>query len=224
MAAAGAMTKTGPSSLPGSTVGIVGLGRIGSAVARRLAGWDVRLLAHTRTPNAEIMRELEVEHVDLPTLLRESDFVTLHVPLTLDTQGMIGEAALRSMKPSAYLINTARGLVVDEQALRTAIEEEWIAGAALDVFVHEPLPVDSPLRSLDPERLLLTPHALAHTETARRGIKHTIIESVLTALDGRLPALALNPEVFPRWRGRRWSAHASGDETEDPPDDERNDE
>ena len=188
--------------LSGSTVGIVGLGRIGSGVARRLAGWDVRLLAHTRTPRPELMAELGVEPVDLPTLLRESDFVTLHVSLNPETEGMIGEAELRSMKPTASLINTSRGLVVDEEALARAIREEWIAGAALDAYVTEPLPADSPLRDLDPERVILTPHAMSGTETMRARTKRLIMDTVLTALRGEMPGSALNPDVLPRWRGR----------------------
>ncbi|MCH7608392.1 MAG: D-glycerate dehydrogenase [Chloroflexi bacterium] len=188
--------------LSGSTVGIVGLGRIGSGVARRLAGWDVRLLAHTRTPHPELMAELGVEPVDLPTLLRESDFVTLHVSLNPQTEGMIGEAELRAMKPTASLINTSRGLVVDEDALVRAIRDDWIAGAALDAYVREPLPSDNPLRDLDPERVILTPHAMSGTETMRRRTKSLIIETVLASLRGEVPDLALNPEVLPRWRGR----------------------
>ena len=188
--------------LSGSTVGLVGLGRIGSGVARRLAGWDVRLLAHTRTPRPELMAELGVEPVDLPTLLRESDFVTLHVSLNPQTEGMIGEAELRAMKPTASLINTSRGPVVDEDALARAIRDDWIAGAALDAYVREPLPSDSPLRDLDPERVILTPHAMSGTETMRRRTKSLIIETVLAALRGEVPDPALNPEVLPRWRGR----------------------
>lgn len=188
--------------LSGSTVGIVGLGRIGTGVARRLAGWDVRLLAHTRTPKPELMAELGIEPVDLPTLLSESDFVALTVSLNPETEGMIGEAQLRSMKPSASLINTSRGLVVDEEALTRAVREEWIAGAALDAYVTEPLPADSALRGLDPERVILTPHAMSGTETARRLTKRLIMDTVLTALRGEMPGSALNPEVLPRWRGR----------------------
>ena len=189
--------------LSGSTVGIIGLGRIGSGVARRLAGWDVRLLAHTRTPQPDLMAELGVEPVDLSTLLRESDFVTLNASLNPETEGMIGEAELRSMKPTAALINTSRGLWVDEAALCRAIREEWIAGAALDAYVDEPLPADSPLLDLDPERIVLTPHAMSGTEAGRTATKALIIATVLTALGGNVPDLALNPEVRQRWRGRR---------------------
>ena len=187
----------------GATVGIVGLGAIGKSVARHLSGWDVRLLAYTRTPDPTAAAEVGVEMVDLPTLLAESDVVTLHVPLTEGTRGLIGEAELRAMKPSAYLINTARGQVVDEAAFCRAIQEDWIAGAALDVFNQEPLPADSPLLSLDPDRVLLTPHSMSNTDAARKGNRRAVVESVLTALEGGIPETAVNPQVAPLWRGRQ---------------------
>jgi glyoxylate reductase len=136
--------------------------------------------------------------VDLPTLLRESDVVTLHVPLSPETEGMIGERELRGMKPNAFLINTARGAVIDEDALCRAIEERWIAGAALDVFRQEPLPEDSPLRRLDPDRVLLMPHATSNTAAARSGTQQKVVESVLEIAAGRVPELALNPRVTMR--------------------------
>ena len=189
--------------MAGSTVGIVGLGRIGASVARRLAGWDVRILVHTRTPQPELLAQLGAEAVDLPTLLRESDFVTLHAPHVLETTNLIGEAELRSMKPAASLINTSRGPLVDEAALHRAISEGWIHGAALDVYAEEPLAADNSLRDLDPERVILTPHAMSATEAARVATKRQIVETVITAMSGELPKLALNPDVAPRWRGRR---------------------
>ncbi len=185
----------------GSTVGVVGLGRIGTLFARMLAGWDVRLLVNTRTGRPELYRELNAEPVDLRTLLRDSDFVVLTVPLTDETRGFIDREELRSMKPTSALINTSRGQVVDEDALCDAINEGWIGGAGLDVFSREPLPVDSPLLALDPDRVVLTPHNLSSAEAARRARMQTMIETVLTAMSGRLPQLAVNPEVLPRWRG-----------------------
>jgi phosphoglycerate dehydrogenase-like enzyme len=192
----------GASHIAGSTVGIVGFGRIGSGVAKRLGGWDARVISHTRTPRSELMRELGVEPVDLATLLRESDFVALTVSLNAETEGLIGEPELRAMKPTAALINTSRGLVVDEAALARAINEGWIAAAALDAFVKEPLEADSPLRSLDPERVILTPHAMS-AGTRRDMTKELIIETVLATMSGAVPDLALNPEIAARWRGRR---------------------
>ncbi len=151
----------------GSTVGVVGLGRIGTAFARMLGGWNVRLLVNTRTPKPDLYVELKAEPVELGTLLRESDFVVLTVPLTDETRGLINREELRSMKPTAALINTSRGQVVDERALCDAITEGWISGAGLDVFSREPLPGDSPLFALDPDRVVLTPHNVSSAEAAR---------------------------------------------------------
>jgi phosphoglycerate dehydrogenase-like enzyme len=187
----------------GSTVGVIGLGRIGTAFARMLGGWKVRLLVNTRTPKPELYGELKAEPVDLPTLLRESDSVVLTVPLTDETRGFVGREELRSMKPTAVLINTSRGQVVDEAALIDAINEGWIAGAGLDVFSREPLPADSPLFTLDPERVVMTPHNVSSAEAARQARMDTMLGTVLSAMDGRLPDLAVNPEVLPHWRGRK---------------------
>ena len=181
--------------LHGATVGIVGFGAIGQDVARHLSGWGARLLAHTRTAREDVARGLGVTLVDLPTLLRESDVVTLHVPLSPETEGMIGERELRTMKPTAFLINTARGAVIDDEALCRAVEQGWIAGAALDVFRQEPLPEDSPLRRLDPDRVLIMPHSTSNTLAGRSGTQRKVVESVLEIAEGRVPALALNPGV-----------------------------
>ena len=128
----------------GKTVGLVGLGRVGTHVARRLVNWDTRLLASDPYVSADRARELGVTLTDLPTLLAESDVVSLHCTLTDETRGLIGEKELRRMKPTAVLVNTARGEVMDEEAVARAIEERWIAGAAIDAFVNEPLQADSP--------------------------------------------------------------------------------
>src|SRR6266540_7079739 len=129
----------------GKTLGIVGCGRIGQAVAKRASGFDLRLLGHDVAPHPDA-KKLGIEFVSLDQLLAESDFISLHCALTPETRGLIGEAQLRKMKPSAYIVNTARGAVMDEAALLRALEEKWIAGAALAAFVVEPLPADHPLR------------------------------------------------------------------------------
>ncbi len=183
------------SLIHGSTIGIVGFGAIGQSLARHISGWGARILAYTRTPNPTVASQLGVELVDLPTLLQQSDIVTLHVPLTPETRGLIGEAELRAMKPNALLINTARGAVVDDQALIRAINEDWIAGAALDVFHEEPLPADDPLRGLDADRVLMTPHAVSNTDAARRGTQRAVVDSILTVVGGGIPGNALNPGV-----------------------------
>src|SRR5437660_660853 len=130
----------------GKTVGLVGLGRVGSHVARRLVNWDVRLLAADPYVPQLVAQDLGATLVDLPTLLAESDVVSLHASLTDETRLLIGEKALRAMKPTAILINTARGEIADEEAVARALGEGWIAGAALDAFTREPLPAPSPRR------------------------------------------------------------------------------
>jgi glyoxylate reductase len=180
----------------GGTVGIVGFGAIGQSVARHLGGWGTRLLAYTRTPRPDVARELGVEMVDLPTLLAESDVVTLHVPLDTGTRGLIGAPELRLMKPNAILVNTARGAVVDQDALIRAINEDWIRGAALDVFEPDPLDSDSPLRALDPNRVLMTPHSMSNTPVGRRGTQREVVDNILAAASGKQPRTAVNPEAW----------------------------
>jgi phosphoglycerate dehydrogenase-like enzyme len=139
-------------------------------------------------------------------LLAESDVVSLHPSLTRETRRMIDEKALRRMKPTAVLINTARGEVADEDAVARAVEERWIAGAALDAFTKEPLPADSPLRRVDPERMILTPHNIAHSEAGRRANLTLALEQILAVARGEVPAHVVNPAAIPRWRARRGSA------------------
>jgi D-3-phosphoglycerate dehydrogenase len=184
----------------GKTVGLVGLGRVGGHVARRLAGWDVRLIATDPYVPAERGRSLGVALVDLDTLLAESDVVTLHCTLTEETRGLVGEKALRRLKPTAILINTARGEIVDEEAVARALDERWIAGAALDAFIREPLPPDSVLRRVDPERLILTPHNVAHSEAGRRANLALALAQILAVSHGDVPAHAINPDALARWR------------------------
>jgi D-3-phosphoglycerate dehydrogenase len=185
----------------GKTVGLVGLGRIGSHVARRLEGWEVRLLASDPYVAPDHARSLGTSLVDLPTLLAEADVVSLHCTLTTETRGLIGEKELRRMKPTALLINTARGEVADEEAVARAIQERWIAGGAIDAFAREPLPLSSPLRTVDPERLVLTPHNVGHSEAGRRANLGLALEQILAAGRGEVPAHVVNPEAIPRWRG-----------------------
>jgi D-3-phosphoglycerate dehydrogenase len=187
---------------PGITVGLVGLGRIGTRVAQLLAPWRVRVIAYD--PYIEPARFLlaGVKSVDYETLLRESDVVSFHVVLTKETRYMMGEAQLRLMKPSAILINTARGKVVDEAALARAIEAGRLRGAGIDAFEEEPLPMDSPLRRLG-DKVLLSPHSASFNEGGelRPGIVWAT-RSVLTALSGQVPDNVYNKEVIPRWRER----------------------
>lgn len=184
----------------GKTVGLVGLGRVGGHVARRLAGWDVRLIASDPYVTAERAQSLGVTLVDFETLLADADVVTLHCALTAETRGLVGEKALRRMKPTAVLLNTARGEIADEEAVARALDEGWIAGAALDAFTREPLPLDSPLRRPDAERLILTPHNVAHSEAGRRANLALALEQILAVGRGEAPAHVVNPDALPRWR------------------------
>jgi glyoxylate reductase len=177
-----------------ATLGIVGLGRIGAEVAKRGRGFDMRLLYTSRTRKPELELELGLEHVPLDDLLRQSDFVSLHTPLTPETRGLIGARELSLMKPTSILINTARGSVVDQQALTEALRERRIGGAALDVFEVEPIPPDDPLLEL--ENVVVLPH-IASASTATRGrMARMAAENCLAALAGRRPANPINPEVL----------------------------
>jgi phosphoglycerate dehydrogenase-like enzyme len=187
----------------GKTVGLVGLGRVGSHVARRLVNWDVRLLASDPYVPAAHAQACGATLVDLATLLGESDVVSLHASLTDETRGLIGEKELRRMKPSAVLVNTARGEMADEEAVARALSEGWIAGAAIDAFVKEPLGPGNPLRAVDPERLILTPHNVSHSEAGRRANLRLALDQILAAGRGEAPAHCVNPEAIPRWRIRR---------------------
>ena len=141
--------------LHGETLGIIGFGRIGRMMAKRGAALDMEMVAYDPFLPAEALQELGVEQVSLDELLRRSDYVSIHSPLTEDTRHLIDAAALKRMKPTAYLINTSRGPVVDEAALATALREGWIAGAGLDVLEQEPPDPASPLLELD--NVIITP-------------------------------------------------------------------
>ncbi len=190
------------SLLRGKTIGIIGLGRVGSNVARRLTGWDVRLLAYDPYVEPAPAYAVGAELVPLDALIAESDVITLHVVLTEETRGIIDEARLRAMKSTAYLVNTSRGEAIDESALVRAIEERWIAGAALDVYAEEPLPLDSPLRRLDPERVILTPHCIGNNEHSQATGVSMAQENILRTLRGERPSYVKNPAALQRWRER----------------------
>lgn len=175
----------------GKTLGIIGLGRIGKAVARRAAGFNMRVLAQTPHPSPA---SSGVEFVPLEKLLAESDFVSLHAALTPVNHRMIGEAQLRKMKRGAYLINTARGALVDETALVRALGEGWIAGAALDVFSSEPLPAQSPLRTAP--NLLLSPHQSSYARGTGERVSLTAAQAIVDLMNGKKPQNVLNPKVF----------------------------
>ena len=170
-------------NLHAATVGIVGHGRIGQAVARRLEGFGCTVLHVSRSGG-----------VPLEELLERADFVTLHTPLTAQTRGLIGDRALQRMKPTAYLVNTARGPVVDTQALVRALHEGQIAGAALDVTDPEPLPGGHPL--LGAPNLLLLPHLGSATHAARERMADLAVDNLLAALADEPMPHCVNPEVY----------------------------
>ncbi len=167
----------------GSTLGIVGMGNIGRQVARRAWGFDMRILYHNRQRNLEAEAELDAVYMSLTELLRQADFVSLNVPLTAETRKLIGRNEIKLMRPTAYLINVARGGVVDHAALLEALENHWIAGAALDVTEPEPLPRDHPLLKMD--NVVLAPHLGSATRQTRFNMARRTVDNLLAGLEGR---------------------------------------
>jgi len=184
-----------------ATVGIVGLGRIGKAVARRCRGFEMRILAYETQPDAAFVRDNGIVLVPLETLFGQADIVSLHVPHTPETENLINRERLALMKPTAVLVNTARGGLVDEEALYEALTTGRIAGAALDVFKQEP-PTGSPLLHLP--NVLLSPHAAGTNTTSEAAVANRCIESILAVARDESPGgeFLLNPEVIPSGRGR----------------------
>lgn len=183
----------------GATIGLIGFGRIAREVAERLAAFNVRILtASPRARPADLPPG--VTKVGLEELLGESDLVSVLTGLTPSTRHLLGPAQFALMKPGAYLVNTARGQVIDEAALFEALRDRRIAGAALDTFTVEPLPADSPLRTLD--NVILTPHCVGHTAEGWNELVAALIENSRRILAGHLPAYCKNPEVEPAWRER----------------------
>jgi lactate dehydrogenase-like 2-hydroxyacid dehydrogenase len=169
--------------LSGATLGILGLGRIGQAVARRARGFDMRLIAHSPGAASEDAARLGVELVSFDELLRQSDYVTIHVPLNPQTRHLINAAALKQMKPSAILVNTSRGGVVDQPALIDALQNGVIAGAALDVTDPEPLPADHPLLSLP--NAVVVPHIGSASRRTRDNMARMAAENLIAGVSGR---------------------------------------
>jgi glyoxylate reductase len=180
----------------GATLGIVGLGAIGKAVARRARGFDMRVVYYSRSRKPDVEKELGLKSVDLDTLLETSDFVSLHAPLNNQTRRLIGPRELSLMRPTAYLVNTARGGLIDQGALCEALNQGAIAGAGLDVFEEEPLPSSDRLRSLT--NVVLTPHIGSASAATRSRMAAIAVENCLSVLAGESPAHCINPEVLSR--------------------------
>jgi len=186
--------------LAGRTLGIVGCGNIGSRVLKKVQGWGMRVLACDPYLTEERWSELGASHTPLDELLKESDAVTIHVPVTRETRGLFSAAKFALMKPTAVIVNTARGPVIKTRDLIRALEEEKIAGAALDVFEEEPPKPKLALFKM--KNVILSPHIAWYSEEGGQDIRRMIMEDVRAFLDGRLPRFVVNPEVLqsPRLR------------------------
>ncbi len=183
----------------GKTLGIIGMGKIGKAVAVRARAFDMRILYHNRKRIASGgEKDLRAEYVDLKTLLTESDFVSLHVPLTEETKHLIGKNEFSLMKPTAFLINTSRGAVIDEKALVEVLSARKIGGAGLDVYEKEPS-LTPGLTELD--NVILLPHVGSGTLETRIKIGTLAVENLIAGLEGRKPPNLVNPEVLKRRKG-----------------------
>lgn len=179
--------------ITGKKLGIVGAGRIGYNFAKKAKGFDMELLYTSTRPSEVMEKELGARYVDKETLLRESDFISIHVPLTPDTKHYIGEKELQLMKRTAVLINTSRGPVVDEKALVQALEKGWIWGAGLDVFENEP-EIDPGLIGLD--NVVTVPHIASATIETRTNMGLIAAGNIIKVLNGKAPDTCINPEVL----------------------------
>jgi glyoxylate reductase len=180
----------------GATLGILGLGAIGAAVARRAGGFGMRILYHSRHRKPELEAELGLEHHPMEEVLREADFVSLHTALTPETRHLIGARELALMKPTAILINTTRGPVVDQAALAAALGEGKIAAAGLDVFEQEPVPLDDPILGLP--NVVALPHIGSASIATRGRMARMAADNLLAALSGQRPPNLVEPQA---WRG-----------------------
>jgi len=183
--------------ITGSTLGIIGLGRIGSRVAKRMRSWDLTILAYDPYITQSHADSVGAQLVGLDDLLRRSDFVTIHCPLTDETYHLLSWDQFAQLKPGAFLVNTARGPIVHEQALVAALRDGRLAGAGIDVFEHEP-PTDSPLLQID--SVTLTPHTSANSPESRRDLFRLICEVSGEVVQGRVPPFVVNPEVLSHLR------------------------
>ena len=181
--------------LRNKTLGIIGLGKIGAGVAKRAQSFDMNVVAHDPFVSAERAKSLGVTLLELDELFRRADFITVHMPLTNKTRDMISLAQMKTMKPTVRLINCARGGIINEQDLATALTEKIIAGAAIDVFENEPLAEDSPLRTLP--NIILTPHLGASTVEAQIGVSVDVARGIIDALNNRPVATAVNLPHIP---------------------------
>jgi len=178
----------------GATLGIVGLGRIGCAIAKRAKGFDMKVLYHDIVRRPDFEKEYNIQFTDVDTLFRTADFVTINTPLTEETHHLVDGEKLRSMKKTAYLINNARGPIVDEKALYKALKQGWISGAALDVFEQEPTPKENPLLKLS--NVVVAPHISSASYETRSRMAEIVAENLVAFFDRKTPPNLVNPEVL----------------------------
>lgn len=186
--------------LRGKTLGILGLGKVGVEVARIAQAFSMKVIAWGPTLTKERAQRTGATYMSLEEVLKNADVVSVHLKLSDQSRGLLNEARLRLMKKTAYLINTARGAIVDEKALFKVLDEKAIAGAALDVFVEEPLPQNSPLTQLD--NAVLAPHLGWPTDAGFHGFAENAVENILNYMDGKLTR-AVNPEALEKRKNRR---------------------
>jgi glyoxylate reductase len=185
----------------GMTLGIIGLGRIGTAVARRAKGFNMKIIYNNRsTRNHQIESELKAEYVDINSILEQSDFLTIHTTLNKDSFHLLDESKFRKMKKTAYIINTSRGQIINEPDLVKAIKNNWIAGVGLDVFEKEPLSNSSPLLKM--KNVVVLPHIGSATYQTRSRMSEVAVQNLLSILNGRDPLFIVNSEVTKKNRNQ----------------------
>jgi D-3-phosphoglycerate dehydrogenase len=185
--------------LRGSVLGLVGFGRIPQLVVPKAKAFGLRVIAYDPFVPAEVFQRADVESVAFDELLKVSDYVSVHSPLTPETKGLFNAETFRAMKPTAYLVNTARGPIIDEAALAAALDAKQIAGAALDVMTHEP-PGSSPLFGRD--NVIVTPHTSFYSEESLVDLQTKAAEEVVAVLSGKPPRNPVNPDVLQRQPSR----------------------
>jgi phosphoglycerate dehydrogenase-like enzyme len=203
----GEVTKQHGTGLIGRTLGSIGVGNIGHELFMLAKPLGMKHIAYDPYIQPGAVADVGVELVDMETVLAESDFVNVSCPLNQSTRYLIGEKELRRMKPTAYLINTARGPIIDEAALNRALREGWIQGAALDVFEQEPTPPDNPLFKLD--NAIVTAHAMAFTDQFLASVWEIIFKQILQIVQGQIPDGVVNREVWdkPEFQAKLWQFH-----------------